>query len=140
MTDRRAFLKPLAAGAVLGTCRLPGPLQAQTRDDPWRQLPAILARIRPPAFAARDFEVTAFGAVGDNSRDNTEAFCGAIAACVRAGGGRMPVPKGELNPWACALSRAQSRCSGNVEPNHPSPLMDRERTAQLHITFASPLT
>jgi len=41
--------------------------------------------------------------VGDNSRDNTEAFRGAIAACVRAGGGRVVVPKGEFLTGAIEL-------------------------------------
>ena len=34
--------------------------------DPWSQLPAILARIKPPVFPQRDFDVTKHGAVGDN--------------------------------------------------------------------------
>ncbi|HEX3646269.1 MAG TPA: glycoside hydrolase family 28 protein [Vicinamibacterales bacterium] len=103
MTDRRAFLKTLAASAVAGSWRRSATLGAQSRDDPWRQLPAILARIRPPTFARRDFELTAFGGVGDNARDNTDAFRQAIAACVRAGGGRVVVPNGEFLTAAIEL-------------------------------------
>src|SRR5438105_6506702 len=104
MTDRRAFLKALAASAAVATCRPSESVQAQRRDDdPWRQLPGILARITPPTFAARDFDVTAYGAIGDNAHDNTEAFHDAVAACVRAGGGRIVVPKGAFLTGAIEL-------------------------------------
>src|SRR6266702_4109243 len=55
--------------------------------DPWSQLPAILARIKPPVFPQRDFDVTKFGAIGDNKTDCTQAFQKAIAACYAAKGG-----------------------------------------------------
>jgi len=107
MTDRRAFMKALAAGAVVSTYRPSAWLRAQARpaggDDPWRRLPEILARIKAPTFAARDFPVTSFGAVGDNAKDNTDAFRNAIAACVRAGGGRVVVPAGEFITGAIEL-------------------------------------
>src|SRR5262245_3946814 len=103
MTDRRTFLKALAAGTFVGTAPAARRIWAQDRDDPWRQVPAILARIKPPAFPGRDFDVTAFGAVGNNTTDNTEAFRNAIAACVRGGGGRVVVPKGEFLTGAIAL-------------------------------------
>ena len=106
MTGRRTFLKALAVGAVAGAGRPAAWLQAQgrsTNNDPWRQLPEILARIKPPAFAARDFDVTAFGAAGDNATDNTDAFRRAIAACVRDGGGRVVVPPGAFVTGAIEL-------------------------------------
>lgn len=56
----------------------------------------ILARIVPPTFPARDFLVTDYGAVGDGKTDNRFALSAAIAACVKAGGGRVVVPKGEF--------------------------------------------
>ena len=71
--------------------------------DGWRDLPAILARIRPPTFPARDFDVTAFGAVGDDHADNTRAFRAAIAACQAAGGGRVVVPGGTFMTGAIEL-------------------------------------
>jgi polygalacturonase len=103
MTDRRTFLKALAAGTLVGTAPSARRIWAQDRDDPWRQVPAILARIKPPVFPSRDVDVTAFGAVGDNTTDNTEAFRNAIAACVRSGGGRVVVPKGEFLTGAIEL-------------------------------------
>jgi polygalacturonase len=62
--------------------------------DPWSRLPGILARIRPPVFPARDFLLTAFGAVPDGETDASAAFRAAIDACQRAGGGRVVVPAG----------------------------------------------
>jgi polygalacturonase len=69
--------------------------EAVAPHDPWLRLPAILARIRPPAFPARDFVLTDFGARAGGA-DATGAFRSAIAACSRAGGGRVVVPAGEF--------------------------------------------
>jgi len=44
---------------------------------------AILARIKPPTFPDRDFDITRYGAIAE-----------AIAACTAAGGGRVVVPAG----------------------------------------------
>jgi polygalacturonase len=63
----------------------------------------ILARIKPPAFPKREFEITKFGAAGDNKTDNTGAFRKAIAACSQAGGGRIVVPAGEFLTGAIHL-------------------------------------
>ena len=60
----------------------------------WDLLPEILARIVPPTFPNRDFNVTDYGAKGDGVTDCNPAFKKAIAACTKAGGGRVVVPKG----------------------------------------------
>ena len=44
--------------------------------------------------AGRSFPVTDFGAKGDGTTLNTQAFAKAIAACHRAGGGHVIVPAG----------------------------------------------
>ena len=103
MTTRREFLWTLAAGAAVGGGPPTDWLQAPPRVDPWSEVPRILARIKPPVFPARDFDVTAYGAAGDNARDNTSAFRDAIAACLRAGGGRVVVPAGEFVTGAIEL-------------------------------------
>ncbi|HEV3215256.1 MAG TPA: glycoside hydrolase family 28 protein [Vicinamibacterales bacterium] len=115
MSNRRDFLKALAAGAVVASegllrARPVGAWQAGAGRPGaagiaagWDQLPAVLARIKPPVFAGRDFPVTRFGATGDNTRDNTDAFRDAIAACSRAGGGRVVVPEGEFLTGAIRL-------------------------------------
>ena len=69
----------------------------------WSQVPEILARIVPPQFPARDFDITKFGAVGDGQTDCTPALAKAIEACAEAGGGRVVVPAGEFLTGAIHL-------------------------------------
>ena len=52
----------------------------------------IVASVSRPQFPGRHFPVTAFGAVGDGTTLDTQAFDKAIAACHRAGGGHVVVP------------------------------------------------
>ena len=113
MPSRRQVLKTLAAGAMLAAPPIVSTTRrafawashdaAASERDGWRDLPAILARIRPPTFPARDFDVTAFGAVGDDHADNTRAFRAAIAACQAAAGGRVVVPGGTFMTGAIEL-------------------------------------
>src|SRR6267142_2764629 len=114
MNDRREFLSSLlAGGAGIALAGLPGSSLASAADvarwcvaaydDPWLQVPAILARITAPVFAKRDFSITTFGAVGNARADCTEAFARAIAACSKAGGGRVVVPEGEFLTGAIHL-------------------------------------
>jgi polygalacturonase len=102
MATRREFIKTLAAGAAAYAAVPARRLHGQ-RPAPWDEVPRILARIKPPVFPARDFDVTKYGAVGNNLKDNTDAFRDAIAACSRAGGGRVVVPKGEFLTGAIRL-------------------------------------
>ena len=88
LRSRREFLytaAALSAGAQTS--------HAQTAD-PWSEAPRILARIKAPAFPARDFEITKFGAGEGGKKDCTDAIARAIAACSKAGGGRVVVPAG----------------------------------------------
>jgi len=72
-------------------------------SNPWDQVPAILARIVPPKFAARQFDVTKYGARGDGQFICTKAFSDAITACADAGGGRVVVPAGKFLTGAIHL-------------------------------------
>jgi len=64
--------------------------------DPWDDLPELLARIRPPVFPDRLFDITHYGAVTGGRRDSREAIAKAIAACNEAGGGVVLVPAGQF--------------------------------------------
>jgi polygalacturonase len=111
LTTRRHVLKTLAGGALsvmppLAPLRRASSLawpDAAAQSDPWSELPAILARITPPSFRARAFDVTTFGAIGDGRIDNTDAFRAAIAACHAAGGGHVVVPAGTFVSGAIEL-------------------------------------
>ncbi len=104
MSDRRDFLKKALAGttgAVLlnnlssaEAFALALPQTAAAAADPWARVPEILKRIKPPVFPKRDFLITKYGAVADGTTDCTDAFRKAIAACNKAGGGRVIVPAG----------------------------------------------
>src|SRR5262245_2314598 len=64
--------------------------------DPWSEIPAMLGRIKPPSFPARDFNVLQFGATVGTSTDSTAAISKAIDACSAAGGGRVVIPSGQF--------------------------------------------
>lgn len=64
---------------------------------------AILARIKPPVFPDRDFNITKYGAVPDGKTKCTEAIKRAIQACAAAGGGRVVVPDGNFLTGAIHL-------------------------------------
>ena len=88
-------LLTLAAASVIA---VPGMLAATQSSTglpvDWDAVPAILSRISPPKFPGRDFPITEFGAVADGRTDATGAIRKAIAACHKAGGGRVVVPEG----------------------------------------------
>src|SRR5262249_27342296 len=86
---RRDFLKTAAGISVLA-----GSIRRAEAAEGWDQVPGILARIQAPRFAQRDFEITRYGATGDGVRDSTECIPAALAACRRAGGGRVLFPAG----------------------------------------------
>jgi unsaturated rhamnogalacturonyl hydrolase len=67
----------------------------------WDDAAAILARIKDPVFPDRDFPIADFGA--KPGADATAAIRDAIAACAKAGGGRVVVPAGEWTTGAIHL-------------------------------------
>ncbi len=90
--NRRDFLQTAAGASAFAWTR--AGMADAAAADPWAGLSSVLARIRPPAFPKRDFEITRFGAAGDGAKDCTDAIARAIAACAQAGGGRVVVPAG----------------------------------------------
>jgi polygalacturonase len=71
--------------------------------DPWARADAIVTSITVPRFAARDFDITKYGAVGDGTASCTGAIRKAIAACRAAGGGSVVVPSGRFVTGAVRL-------------------------------------
>lgn len=77
--------------------------QKNTSQDAWKNVDKILAKITTPKFPNKDFDITKYGAVADGKTLCTDAFVKAIDACVKAGGGRVVVPKGEFLTGAVHL-------------------------------------
>jgi polygalacturonase len=103
MQNRREFLQLLAGagtGFVLAKFSF-----AQTKSaDAWAtEYPKILARIKPPKFPKRDFDITKYGAVADGKTLSTESFKKAVEAANKSGGGRVVVPAGEFLTGAIHL-------------------------------------
>src|SRR5580658_5052331 len=79
MTRRREFLTMSAAAAFLDARELA--LAAPSQAAAWDQLPKLLARIKPPVFAKRDFDITKYGAAPGAEKDCSDAIKQAIDAC-----------------------------------------------------------
>ena len=97
MQNRRKFLQLLLAGASVGLAapRVSfGQTAAQNSADAWAQMPKILARIVPPKFPKKDFDITKYGAKTGGVTDCTAAINKAIDECSQAKGGRVVVPQG----------------------------------------------
>jgi polygalacturonase len=62
--------------------------------DAARQMAAVLARIQPPSFPNRKFDILKYGAAADGRTDCSDALAKAIQACSAAGGGTVVVPRG----------------------------------------------
>jgi polygalacturonase len=88
--NRRQLLQ---AGGGLAAANFLSNTFAQT-NDPWSAIPLILARIKPPVFPQKQFDVASYGAVPDGKTDCTEAIAKAIAACNAAGGGSVTFRQG----------------------------------------------
>src|SRR5262245_51425319 len=102
--SRRDFLRAAAVAPLFAARPSAAAASQHSAIDPWTRAAAILDRIVPPRFPARDFDITTFGAVGDGRADCTDAIRKAIAACRSAGGGRVVVPAGRILTGAVHLA------------------------------------
>lgn len=105
--SRRDFLARGSMAAVAFAGSRVAPIDArlweQRDEDLWSTAAAILRRIQPPVFPARDFDITRHGARGDGAFDCGPALRAAIEACHAAGGGRVVVPAGRFLTGAVRL-------------------------------------
>ena len=87
---RREFIRTSLLGAA--AIGLSPRLSFAADDDAWRTvMPAILARIKPPRFPNRTFQLDA---KPDGRTDCTEAIRRVIDQCSQVGGGKVIVPPG----------------------------------------------
>ncbi len=96
----QSFYPISAPGATPPTPAL-RPRNSSRRTVGWESVPGILARIDPPKFPARDFNITTYGA--RPGVDSTAAIRIAIETCHTAGGGRVIVPAGVFQTGAIHL-------------------------------------
>jgi polygalacturonase len=117
--SRRDFLRTsgllagLVAAAGMGDTALSSTLSPASADTgtaaaahdaaAWRQMTRSLARVRPPRFSSRVFDITRYGAVPDGTTKATDAIAAAIADCTSRGGGRVLVPAGTFLTGAVHL-------------------------------------
>ena len=107
---RRTLLLAALAPAAILFPNTDGTLNAQSAS-PTR----ITVNFHPalPAIPSTPFVVTAFGAVGDGSTDNTRALQAAIDAASRAGGGTVDIPAGI---FLCGPLQLKSRIALHLDP------------------------
>jgi polygalacturonase len=96
--QRRRFLKTALSTcivAVLPGCVIHHSSSEHSLNDKWLHATTLRNSIKTTSFPKVDFNVQAYGGLGDNQHDNTIAFRDVIAACHQAGGGRVVVPAGQ---------------------------------------------
>ena len=92
-------------GAVAGLVACAAALaSAGTVEIP--EAPFPMPAIEVPEFPAREFSIADYGAKDDGAKC-TEAFAAAMAACEKAGGGHVVVPKGT---WLTGAVRFRNGC------------------------------
>ncbi len=86
---------------ILLSLLLPALAAASAWDTEYK---AVEAKISAPTFADRSFDITKYGASTEASAaKNQKAIAAAIAACAKAGGGRVVVPAGTYSTGAIRL-------------------------------------
>jgi polygalacturonase len=92
MANRRSFMQ--GAGALAATLSIPRAHAVTDSREAWERAADIARNVQPPTFPQRVFDIAKFGAVPNGQTLATAAIARAIAACSKAGGGRVLVPPG----------------------------------------------
>jgi len=104
---RRDFVVASGLAVLAGGLLRPGTAAASDPYDgaerAWLEAARIQARVQPPTFPDRRFDITDFGAVGNGITDCTAAIRAAIQTCHGSGGGRVVVPAGTFATGAVHL-------------------------------------
>ncbi|MEO8062129.1 MAG: glycoside hydrolase family 28 protein [Pseudomonadota bacterium] len=100
-TRREFLLKSGAAAAALTLGR--ESYATISIDDAWAKAADIARKVSAPAFPARVFDITRFGARADGATLNSASIAKAIDACAKEGGGRVLVPAGTFFTGAIHL-------------------------------------
>lgn len=79
---------------ILLFATLPGCQSTSAISDDRAGVSRVLARISPPEFEDRDFDITAFGAVEGEAEDARPGIMEAVRQANGAGGGRVVIPPG----------------------------------------------
>ena len=98
--NRRDFVA--GAGAALSVAARRHSFANISSDEAWARAADIAHKVKAPTFPDRVFDITKFGARADGTL-NTSAIARAIAACAKAGGGRVLVPAGTFLTGAIHL-------------------------------------
>lgn len=88
---------------IISSCATSEKTAWTSTEQPLKEMERIRALIKPPVFKDKDYDITAYGAVGDGVTLNTEAFRKAIEDCNKNGGGRVVVPFGKFLTGAIIL-------------------------------------
>lgn len=110
---KKTFLKSLAGIAAVAfavSCTAPAPKYKTVVVD----APFAMEPIKECVFPEQDFSIVDYGAVKGGETVNTEAIAKAIAACNKAGGGRVVVPEGE---WLTGPVHFKSNVNLHLEEN-----------------------
>jgi len=87
----------------LGGLTIRGLLAGGADASAWRQAGRVLARVNPPTFPSRTFDIMKYGAVKGGTANCTDAIREAVTACNAAGGGHVVVPAGTFFTGAIRL-------------------------------------
>ncbi|MBL6449263.1 glycoside hydrolase family 28 protein [Fulvivirga sp. 29W222] len=83
-------------GGLMDRCGSRQESDNRPETNPFAVADEIISKIQIPQFKDTTFNIMDYGAVGDGTNDNSEAFTKAIENCHKMGGGKVLVPEGKF--------------------------------------------